>query len=130
MIGRALGRYRIVEQLGEGGTGIVYRAEDPRLERTVAIKVLQESALRDERALSRFRQEARSLSRLLHPNIATLFDFDSDQGCDFLVLEYVAGETLAQTLAHGPLPESRAKAIAIEVAEALQYAHEEGLVHR
>jgi serine/threonine-protein kinase len=130
MIGRALGRYRIVEQLGEGGTGIVYRAEDPRLERTVAIKVLQESALRDERALSRFRQEARSLSRLLHPNIATLFDFDSDQGCDFLVLEYVAGETLAQSLAHGPLPESRARAIAIEVAEGLQYAHEEGLVHR
>ena len=130
MLHKSLGRYRIVEQLGEGGSGIVYRAEDPRLERSVAIKVLQESALRDERALSRFRQEARSLSRLLHPNIATLFDFDSDQGCDFLVLEYVAGETLAQTLAHGPLPESRARAIAIEVAEGLHYAHEEGIVHR
>ena len=130
MIGQSLGRYRIIEQLGRGGAGIVYRAEDPRLGRSVAIKVLQERGLGDERALSRFRQEARSLSRLLHPNIATLFDFDSHQGCDFIVLEYVAGETLAQTLAHGPLPESRAKAIAIEVAEALQFAHEEGIVHR
>ena len=130
MIGRTLGRYQILEQLGQGGAGIVYRAEDPRLGRSVAIKVLQEHALRDERALSRFRQEARSLSRLLHPNIATLFDFDSHQGCDFIVLEYVAGETLAQTLTHGRLPESRARAIAIEVAEALQFAHEEGIVHR
>ena len=130
MIGQSLGRYRIVEQLGRGGAGIVYRADDPRLGRSVAIKVLHDQGLRDERALSRFRQEARSLSRLLHPNIATLFDFDSHQGCDFIVLEYVAGETLAQTLAHGPLPESRAKAIAIEVAEALQFAHEEGIVHR
>jgi serine/threonine-protein kinase len=130
MIGQTLGRYRILEQLGRGGAGIVYRAEDPRLGRSVAIKVLHDQGLRDERALARFRQEARSLSRLLHPNIATLFDFDSHQGCDFIVLEYVAGETLAQTLAHGPLPESRAKAIAIEVAEALQFAHEEGIVHR
>ncbi len=130
MIGRTLGRYRILEQLGAGGAGIVYHAEDPRLGRSVAIKVLQEHALRNEEALSRFRQEARSLSRLLHPGIATLFDFDCQQGCDFIVLEYVAGETLAQTLTHGPLPESRARAIAIEVAEALQFAHEEGIVHR
>jgi len=130
MIGQTLGRYHILEQLGQGGAGIVYRAEDPRLGRSVAIKVLQEHALRDERARSRFRQEARSLSRLLHPNIATLFDFDSHQGCDFIVLEYVAGETLAQILSHGPVPESRARAIAVEVAEALQFAHEEGIVHR
>ena len=130
MIGQSLGRYRILEQLGQGGAGIVYRAEDPRLGRSVAIKVLQEHALRDERAASRFRQEARSLSRLLHPNIATLFDFDSHEGCDFIVLEYVAGETLAQTLTHGPVPESRARAIAVEVADALQFAHEEGIVHR
>src|SRR5215471_14797732 len=130
MIGQTLGRYRIIEQLGRGGAGIVYRAEDPRLGRSVAIKVLHDQGLRDERALSRFRQEARSLSRLLHPNIATLFDFDSQEDCDFIVLEYVAGETLAQTLAHGPLPESRARAIAIEVADALQFAHEEGVVHR
>src|SRR5271165_1302547 len=130
MIGQTFGRYRILEQLGQGGAGIVYRAEDPRLGRSVAIKVLQEHALRDERAASRFRLEARSLSRLLHPNIATLFDFDSHQGCDFIVLEFVAGETLAQTLTHGPVPESRARAIAVEVAEALQFAHEEGIVHR
>src|SRR6266571_4872670 len=130
MIGRTLGRYRIVERLGEGGAGIVYRAEDPRLERDVAIKVLSESALADERALRRFRQEARALSRLVHPNIATLFDFDSDAGVDFLVLEFVAGETLARALGDGPLPEARARAIALEVTDALEVAHEHGIVHR
>ena len=130
MIGRSLGRYRIVEELGKGGIGIVYRAEDPRLGRNVAIKVLQEHALQDAHAHSRFRQEARSLSRLLHPNIATLFDFDSHDGCDFIVLEYVPGETLAAMLMRGALPESRARAIALEVADALQFAHDEGIVHR
>src|SRR5690242_12667595 len=105
MIGRFLGRYHVVEQLGEGGAGVVYRAEDPRLGRDVAIKVLNQRALGDQAASVRFRQEARSLSRLLHPNIATLFDFDSQDGTDFLVLEFVPGETLAQTLRHGPLPE-------------------------
>src|SRR5215472_13583601 len=130
MIGRTLGSYRIVQQLGRGGAGIVYRAEDPRLGRDVAIKVLHEQALRDERALARFRQEARSLSRLLHPNIATLFDFDSHEGCDFIVLEYVPGETLAEMLAHGPLPEARGRAITLEIADALQFAHDEGIVHR
>ena len=130
MIGRTLGRYRIVERIGEGGMGVVYRAEDPRLEREVAIKVLREDSLRDDELRRRFRLEARTLSRLLHPNIATLFDFDSDAGTDFLVLEYVPGTTLADVLAAGPLPEARARAIAIEVAGALHAAHEQGVVHR
>ena len=86
MIGQTLGRYRIVECLGEGGMGVVFRAEDPRLERDVALKVLKRDALHDEGSKQRFRLEARALSRLLHPNIATLFDFDSDGDVDFLVL--------------------------------------------
>lgn len=130
MIGQTLGRYRIVERLGEGGMGVVFRAEDPRLERDVALKILKQDALHDEDSKRRFRLEARALSRLLHPNIATLFDFDSDKGVDFLVLEFVPGESLARMLANGPLPETRARAIAIDVIEGLQSAHEEGIVHR
>src|SRR5262249_6139842 len=80
MIGQTLGRYRIVESLGQGGMGIVYRAEDPRLEREVAIKVLNDDSLKDADASRRFRGEARALSRLLHPNVATLFDYDTDGG--------------------------------------------------
>ena len=109
---------------------MVFRAEDPRLEREVALKMLKQDALYDEDSKRRFRLEARALSRLLHPNIATLFDFDSDRGIDFLVLEFVAGESLARMLANGPLPETRARAIALDVAEGLQSAHEKGIVHR
>ena len=130
MIGETLGRYQLVERLGAGGMGVVYRALDPRLERDVAIKVLNEESVSDEKALLRFRQEARALSRLLHPNIATLFDVDSDRGVEFLVLEFVAGETLARTMADGPLPEARVKAIALDIADALELAHEQGVVHR
>ena len=130
--GSALGRFRIVERLGEGGMGSVYRAIDPRLERDVALKVLHADAdtghAEDRRR--QLRLEARALSRLLHPNIATLFDLDSDDGVDFLVLEYVPGNTLAWLLESGPLPEARARAIALEVAEALEAAHEQGVVHR
>src|SRR5258705_6808484 len=118
------------DRLGEGGMGKVSRAVAPRLEREVALKVIRDDALRDEGLRRRFRLEARALSRLLHPNIATLFDFDSENGVDFLVLELVPGETLAQLLRSGPLPESRARAIATGIAEALQAAHEEGIVHR
>jgi serine/threonine protein kinase/tetratricopeptide (TPR) repeat protein len=130
LVGQTLGRYRIVERLGEGGMGVVFRAEDPRLEREVALKILKQDALHDEDSKRRFRLEARALSRLLHPNIATLFDFDSDRGVDFLVLEFVPGESLSRTLANGPLPETRARAIALDVTEGLQSAHEKGIVHR
>ncbi|MGH7726169.1 MAG: protein kinase domain-containing protein [Candidatus Eiseniibacteriota bacterium] len=123
-------RYRLVEQLGEGGMGIVYRAFDTRLEREVAIKVLRGDTLSSETARERFRKEARALSRLNHTNVAMLFDFDCENGRDFIVLEYVPGETLWQLLRSGPLPEARARAIALEVAEALGAAHEQGIVHR
>ena len=110
--------------------GIVYRAEDPRLERQVALKVIRDEALRDEPSRRRFRLEARALSRLLHPGIATLFDFDSEGEVDFLVLELVPGKSLAEHLELGPLPEVRARVIALAVAEALEAAHEQGIVHR
>ena len=130
--GFALGRYVIVERLGEGGMGSVYRASDPRLERDVALKVLHDDPDpgRGEDRRRQLRLEARALSRLLHPNIATLFDLDSHDGIDFLVLEFVPGNTLAHLLESGPLPEARARAIALEVAEALEAAHEHGVVHR
>src|SRR5262245_4848988 len=130
--GSVLGRYRIVERLGDGGMGSVYRATDPRLERDVALKVLHvdPDTGRGEDRRKRLRLEARALSRLLHPNIATLFDLDSDGGMDFLVLEYVPGHTLAHLLESGPLPEARARAVALEVTEALDAAHEQGVVHR
>ena len=108
----------------------MFRAKDPRLERDVALKVLKQDALHDEDSKRRFRLEARALAQLLHPNIATLFDFDSDGRVDFLVLEFVPGESLAQTLMNGPLPETRARAIALDVTEGLQSAHEKGIVHR
>ncbi len=130
MIGTLRDRYRLLEQLGEGGMGIVHRALDTRLGREVATKVLREAVLSDPAARERFRQEARALSRLNHANVAMLFDFDSEEGRDFLVLEYVPGETLAPLLESGPLPEPRARSIALEVADALAAAHAQGIVHR
>ncbi|HUK62161.1 MAG TPA: serine/threonine-protein kinase, partial [Dongiaceae bacterium] len=130
MIEQTVGRYRIVAPLGTGGMGVVYRATDPRLDREVAIKVIRDDALANDEARRRFKLEARVLSRLLHPGIATLFDLDSDDRTEFLVMEYVPGQTLAELLAGGPLPESRARAIAVEIAEALQAAHEQGVIHR
>src|SRR5215469_11692151 len=98
MIGRTLGHYRILGKLGEGGMGIVYLARDERLEREVAVKVLPEGLLTDEAARKRFRKEALALSKLNHPNIAAVYDFDSDGGVDFLVMEYVEGTSLAHRL--------------------------------
>ena len=89
MIGQTLGRYRILDKIGSGGMGVVYRARDERLERDVALKVLPAGRLDDEIARKRFTKEAQALSRLNHPNIATVFDFDTDSGRDFLVMEYI-----------------------------------------
>jgi eukaryotic-like serine/threonine-protein kinase len=130
MIGRTLGHYRIVAKLGAGGMGEVYSARDERLEREVALKVLPAKALSDEAARKRFRKEALALSRLNHPHIATIYDFDSDGDVDFLAMEYVAGETLGQRISNKSLSETDVVGLGGQIADALEEAHEQGIVHR
>ncbi len=130
MIGRRLAHYRVLEQIGAGGMGVVYRARDQHLERDVALKVLPPGALADEIARARFRREALSLSRLNHPNIEAVYDFDTQEGMDFLILEYVPGVTLSDRLDKGPLPPSEIVALGRQLADALAAAHARGVVHR
>ncbi len=130
MIGSTLSHYRILEKIGAGGMGVVYRAHDERLDRNVALKVLPGGLLSDEGARRRFRKEALALSRLNHPNIETVYDFDTEEGFDFLVMEYIPGETLAQKLAGGPVPEKEVAALGAQIVSALEGAHERGVVHR
>jgi eukaryotic-like serine/threonine-protein kinase len=130
MIGRTFSHYRVVERLGAGGMGEVYRARDEHLDRDVALKVLPPGALADESARRRFRREAEALSRLSHPHIATVHDFDSSDGIDFLVMEYVPGQTLSQHISGRPLPMKEIATIGADVAAALEEAHERGVVHR
>src|SRR6267378_5889170 len=101
LVGQILGHYRILEQIGAGGMGVVYRAHDERLDRDIAIKVLPRGTLADEADRKRFRKEALALAKLNHPNIATIHDFDTQDGIDFLVMEYVEGVTLAKRLEEG-----------------------------
>src|SRR5882672_4057729 len=106
MIGRMLSHYRVLEQIGAGGMGVVHRARDERLGRDVALKMLPVGALADDAARERFRREALALSRLNHPHIATIYDLDREEGVDFLVMEYIPGRTVVQMIAAGRLPES------------------------
>src|SRR5690348_14280058 len=129
-VGQVLGHYRILEQIGAGGMGVVYRARDERLERDVAIKVLPVGTLADESARRRFRKEALTLSRLSHPNIATVHDFDSHDGVDFLVTEYISGITLDTKLAAGALPEQEVIRLGMQLSEGLNAAHQQNVVHR
>lgn len=129
MIGRILGHHRILEKVGAGGMGEVYRAHDERLERDVALKVLRTGALADDAARRRFRKEALTLSKLNHPNIETVHEFDTHERIDFLVMEYVAGVTLSDKLAQGPLSEKELLRLAGQLAEGLVAAHEQGVVH-
>jgi serine/threonine protein kinase len=128
--GQNLGPYQIVSSLGAGGMGEVYRATDTRLERDVAIKVLRPGLLIDEGARRRFRKEALALARLNHPNIAVVHDVGEQEGMDYLVMEYVAGASLAEKLRDGPLPAKEAMALGAEIGAALVEAHEQGVVHR
>lgn len=130
LIGFRLSHYRIIEEIGHGGMGMVFRAQDEHLDREVAIKVLPLGTLPDELARKRFHQEAHALSKLNHPNIATIFDFDTHETLDFLVMEYIPGETLSKKLEKGPLPESEVLDLGVQLAEALSAAHKEGIVHR
>jgi serine/threonine-protein kinase len=130
MTGRTLGKYRVEEEIGAGGMGEVYRAHDSNLDRIVALKVLPPGLLDDEAARKRFRNEALTLSRINHPNIATIFDFDNQEGVDFLVMEFIPGTVLKAKMAAGALPESEVLEIGIQLAEALCAAHGNGVVHR
>ncbi len=130
MIGHKLGHYTVVERIGAGGMGEVYRARDEHLARDVAIKVLPAGTLADESARRRFRAEAEALARLNHPHIATVHDFNSQEGTDFLVMEYVPGSSLSDHLAGGSLPEKEVLRLAMQVTAALEEAHENRIVHR
>ena len=129
MVSQLLARYTILEKIGAGGMGVVYRAHDEQLSRDVAIKVLPSEALADDAARKRFRKEALALAKLNHPNIETVHDFGSDEGLDFLVTEYVPGVTLHAKLAAGCLPERQVLSLGVQLAEGLKAAHEEGVVH-
>ncbi len=131
MIGQILGHYRVLEQIGAGGMGLVFRAHDERLDRDVALKVLPPGTLSDENARRRFRKEALTLSKLNHPNIETVFDFDTQEGVDFLVMELIPGVTLDEKLAAtGALPEKEVVRLGMQLAEGLAAAHAESVIHR
>ena len=130
MVGKTLSRYRVLGKLGAGGMGEVYRAHDERLDRDVALKVLPTHTLADEASRKRFRKEALALSKLNHPNIATVHDFDTQDGVDFLVMEYVSGTTMSEKLAAGALAEPEVVRLGLQVAEGLAAAHDHGVVHR
>jgi eukaryotic-like serine/threonine-protein kinase len=130
MIGQTLGHYRILERVAAGGMGVVYRARDEQLDRDVALKVLPTGTLSDETARKHFRKEAMALAKLNHPNIETVYEFGTQDGMDFLVMEYVPGKTLADRLAGGTLPEKEVIALGLQIAAAMEEAHERGIVHR
>ena len=128
--GTKLGPYEIVAPLGAGGMGEVYRARDARLSRDVAIKALADAFAASPDQLARFRREAQTLAALNHPNIGAIYGLEEVGGAPYLVLELVAGETLATRLARGALPLREALAVGIQVATAVEAAHERGIVHR
>jgi serine/threonine protein kinase len=128
--GVRLGAYEVSALIGAGGMGEVYRAKDTKLGRDVALKILPESFIHDPDRLARFRREAQVLASLNHPHIGAIYGLDESGGQQFLVLELVDGETLDKRIARGPVPIDEALPIASQIAEALEAAHEKGVVHR
>src|SRR4026209_2637165 len=128
--GTRLGLYEIITLLGAGGMGEVYRGRDTKLGREVAIKVILDQFASDEERVGRFQREAKMLAALNHPRIASLFGMECVDGQHFLVMELIEGEPLAYRLRRGPMPVEDTLTIAIQIAEALEAAHEKGVVHR
>jgi eukaryotic-like serine/threonine-protein kinase len=130
MVGRSLLHYQITDKIGEGGMGVVYKARDTHLDRFVAIKVLPADRMADADRQRRFVQEAKAASALNHPNIVTVYDIASDQGTDFIAMEYIAGKSLAELIPRTGMRLADVLNYAVQISDALSKAHQEGIIHR